>query len=296
MFSIPKRRLLTLLVVGLLVLGAGCAGLSASDSTESPTATATSTTASDGHDHTHGGEETETMAATMNGTATGKLSVVVATEELALPSRDEAGDGFDMADDPHTWQASSSMTLATALSRFDVTATEDTLSVDGETYRTSTDGTTISYRVNGQSVDPETATLEDGDEVWVTVETAAMNASVPGTYIYNDQQHIHGDMTVTVEGDAVDFSQSRYQSNDRYFHFEGGVGEYWHSHSANLTLAYALDSLQGVEYTEDSLMVDGTTYEENNSGTTVTYEVNGESVTPADYHLKDGDDVTITVD
>jgi len=304
MFDISTRPLLTVFVAGLFVFGAGCAGLGASEGAPTPSATDTTTTqqtqtstATDGHghSHSHGGTEstTQTTTNTTGDTATGKLTVVVAADELSLPARDEAGDGFEMTADPHTWESSADLTLAGALSRLGISATETSLGVDGETY-TATDGTTISYRVNGQSVDPEAVTLEDGDQVWVTVETPEMNASLPGTYIDNEQQHIHGDMTVTVDGEAVDFSRSRYQSNDRYFHFEGGVGEYWHSHSANLTLEYALDSLNGVDYAEDSLTVNGTTYDESTK--TVTYEVDGEAVDPADYHLKDGDDVTITVD
>ncbi|MDS0282634.1 cadherin-like beta sandwich domain-containing protein [Haloarcula onubensis] len=303
MFDISTRPLLTVFVAGLLVFGAGCAGLGASESATTPSATDTTTaqqtqtsTATDGHGHDHshshdGTESTQTTATNTTGdAATGKLTVVVAADELSLPARDEAGDGFDVAG-PHTWESSADLTLATALSRLGISATGTALSVDGETY-TAGDGTTLSYRVNGESVDPEAVTLADGDEVWVTVETPGMNASLPGTYIDNEQQHIHGDMTVTVDGEEVDFSQSRYQSNDRYFHFEGGVGEYWHSHSANLTLEYALDSLHGVDYADDSLTIDGTT---DDAETTVTYEVNGEAVDPGEYHLKDGDDVTITV-
>ena len=302
MFSISTRRLLGVLVAGLLVLGAGCAGLGTGDGDTDGTGeltqmNTTTQTGGHGHDHSHGGGETETQqrTASSDGTASGKLSVVVAADELSLPTRDEAGDGFDMAADPHTWESSANVTLAAALSRFDITATETALSIDGERYRESADGTTLSYRVNGQPVDPESTVLEDGDQVWVTAETAGMNASVPGTYIDNEQQHVHGDMTVTVDGDEVDFSQSRYQSNDRYFHFEGGVGEYWHSHSANLTLEYALDSLRGVNYTADSLTINGTTYDESDPGTTVRYRVNGEPVTPGEYYLKDGDDITVTV-
>ncbi|MBX0324299.1 hypothetical protein EGH21_14815 [Halomicroarcula sp. F13] len=322
MFGIPNRRLLALLVAGLLVLGAGCAGLGASEGGSNATATTTATaeettvatteaettaastqsgSEDDGHNHSHGDEETSTPSSASDAdgtdaTTTGKMTVVVAADELDLQDRDESGDGFDIANDPHTWVTDSNVTLAESLSRFDVDAQANSLSVDGTTYDESTDGTEIYYRVNGEEVDPTTVTLEDGDQVWVTVETADMNASVPGNYIDNEQQHIHGDMTVTVDGEEVDFSRSKYQSNDRYFHFEGGEGEYWHSHSSNVTLNYALDSLNGVNVTEDTITFNGTTYDSSDSGTTISIEVDGESVQPSEYYLKDGDDVQITIE
>ncbi|GGN94058.1 hypothetical protein [Haloarcula pellucida] len=325
MFGISKRRLLALLVAGLFVLGAGCAGLGASEGGSNATATDETTAAAteaattehassteqsaesgshdDGHDHSHGAEETSTSTPTSaadadgtDATATGKMTVVVAADELDLPSRDESGDGFDMANDPHTWVAESNVTLAESLSRVGVDAQANSLTIDGETYDESTNGTDIYYRVNGEEVDPTTVTLEDGDQVWVTVETADMNAAVPGNYIDNEQQHVHGGMTVTVDGEDVDFSRSKYQSNDRHFHFEGGEGEYWHAHSSNITLDYALDSLNGVNVTEDSITFNGTTYDSSESDTTIAIEVDDERVQPSEYFLKDGDDVQITIE
>ncbi len=323
MIDLSKRQLLALLLTGLFVLGAGCTGFGGSgggsNTTNSTTLTegtdietvetAAETTersseSDDGHDHDHGGNSSATAEETNDvseGGATddaiaGKMTVVVAADELSLPARDEDGDGFGMADDPHMWTTRSNVTLAEALALFDVSADARSLSVDGTTYQASTEGTTISYRVNGEPVDPTAATLEDGDQVWVTVETDEMNATVPGTYIDNQQQHVHGHMNVTVDGEEIDFSQSKYQSNDRHFHFENGEGEYWHAHSSNVTLGYALDSLSGITVSGETVTVNGMTYDGGDADTTVTVEVNGESVSPSEYFLKDGDDVSITIE
>jgi len=137
-----------------------------------------------------------------------------------------------------------------------------------------------------------------GDEVWVTVETPGMNVPTPGEYIREDDQHVHGHLEFVVDGERLDFGRDRYQSNDRYFHFEGGDAAAWHAHSYSITLRYALSSLDGVDVSADgrTVRVDGTTYREGEDGTTITIEVGGEPVEPGEYYLKDWDGVRVVVD
>ncbi|MGM0591272.1 MAG: hypothetical protein ACQETI_06530 [Halobacteriota archaeon] len=250
--------------------------------------------------HTHGEETAEVGPASnardQNATLSGKLTVVVGGSELALDEVDASDEVWIDANDGHTWHAADELTLSAALDSFGVDASEDSLSYDGTTYRASTDGTAINVRVNGEAVDPERYTLSDGDEVWVTVETAGMDVAIPGTYIKAAQQHIHGPMTVVVEGEGLDFAEDRYQSGHRYFHFEGGHSNPWHAHSWSVTLEYAITSLDGLELTEDGLTYDGTTYRDADSDTRVTVEVNGEAVDPGAYFLKDGDSIRIVVE
>lgn len=314
MSSDSMRQLGALVLIGILVAGAGCSGLGLgsgvsaeeqiSESTptereQTTTETATSTASShDSRDHSHGSADTTevpTEPGNSSGMATGKLTVVVGATEVDVQSRETAGDEFDIESDPHTWSSGSNQTLAAALSTADIDASATQLTFDSETYRESTSGTTLVYRANGEPVDPERYTLEDGDQIWVAAETGEMNRSTPGTYIDNEQQHIHGDMTVTVDGEQVDFSNSKYQSSDRYFHFEGGTGEYWHAHSWSLSLGYGLSSLPGFSVDGDTITHNGTTYDPATPGTTVTVTVNGEPVDIDEYYLKDGDDVEITL-
>lgn len=110
--------------------------------------------------------------------------------------------------------------------------------------------------------------------------------------------HYHGPITVTIEGQQIDFSQPRYQPggelHDRRFHFEGGDGSTWHSHATNVNLAYGMEAI-GVPVTEDSVTYNGTTYRDGDEGTTVVVAVNGEEVTPSEYVLRDGDRINVTV-
>ncbi|MDZ7702774.1 MAG: hypothetical protein U5J98_12335 [Halobacteriales archaeon] len=107
--------------------------------------------------------------------------------------------------------------------------------------------------------------------------------------------HYHGTMTVVIDGERVDFSQSAYQLQADPFHFEAGDGERWHVHARDVTLAWAMDSL-GIEVTAETVRFDGTTYDDADPDTTVTVTVDGEPVQPASYVLQQGDQVRIVVE
>jgi hypothetical protein len=107
--------------------------------------------------------------------------------------------------------------------------------------------------------------------------------------------HYHGTMEMIVNGQQIDFSRTRYQMQSNAFHFEGGVGTRWHVHAEGVTLEYALGTL-GFNVTESSVTHQGTTYRDSDPNTTVRITVNGESVAPGDYRLKEGDQVSIVVD
>lgn len=99
--------------------------------------------------------------------------------------------------------------------------------------------------------------------------------------------HEHGTIIVTVDGQTVDFSRDRYQvsqTGNSRFHFEGGSAV-WHKHATGVTLEYAL-GVHGIEVSEDSVTVDGTTYRASDPGTEVVVEVNGESVDPSEYVVR----------
>jgi len=103
--------------------------------------------------------------------------------------------------------------------------------------------------------------------------------------------HVHGSMTVVIDGEELDFSQRRYQLQDDAFHFEGGDGSRYHVHAQGVTLEYALETLE-VDTDRDRLTVYGTVYDATD-GQTVRYEVNGETVDPTTYVLQEGDEVTV---
>jgi sulfur carrier protein ThiS len=107
--------------------------------------------------------------------------------------------------------------------------------------------------------------------------------------------HYHGSIDVVIEGDRIDFSQSQYQLQADAFHFEAGNGQRWHVHARGVTLQWAMQSL-GIEVTRNAVTVDGETYRDGDPGTSVTVAVNGDSVEPADYVLREGDTIEIVAE
>jgi len=105
--------------------------------------------------------------------------------------------------------------------------------------------------------------------------------------------HYHGEISVTVAGQELDFRQSRFQHPGAIpaFHFENGEAR-WHGHANGVTLEYALEATAfGV--TENTFYYDGTLYDGSEDGTTVRYEVNGEEVDPETYVLEENDYIEV---
>jgi hypothetical protein len=98
--------------------------------------------------------------------------------------------------------------------------------------------------------------------------------------------HEHGTMEMVVLGEPVDFSQDQYQIAADRFHFEGGVGQVWHTHATGVTLEWAMGTLPEIEVTADSVTYQGTTYEAEDPTYEVIVEVNGEPVDPAEHVLE----------
>lgn len=115
--------------------------------------------------------------------------------------------------------------------------------------------------------------------------------------------HDHGHLSVSVDGEEIDFDQPAYHDLHPTFHFHEGGGQEWHHHPESptklaeferMTLEEAMTTLD-IAVTESTVTMDGTTYDDADPDTTVTVEVNGESVDPATHLLQDGDDVEIRV-
>jgi len=278
------------IVVAVLVVMAGCSGpfQSGDASTQDPTETTepTVTTTATEADDTEG-------TATETGEITGRVLFVLDGSDTHVdPWTSNQADGVWMNDtQTHRWHVENdSTTLAAALGVLGVEATADSLAYDGETYNESANGTTVAYRVDGAVVDPTEYQLEDGDEVHVTVYTE--NLSVPGCHYSTTHPHSHGTLEANVDGEELNFSQERYTMNDDYFHFHGDEdGSRWHAHSTNLTVRYAISSFDEFDVTNGSVTINESTYDANET----TFLVNGESVDPDRYVLKDGDQIELAV-
>jgi len=96
--------------------------------------------------------------------------------------------------------------------------------------------------------------------------------------------HEHGTIEMTVLGERVDFSRSRYQVVADRFHFESRNGRVWHTHASDVTLAWGMETLD-IGLTEDSVTYRGTTYRDDDPDYDVTISVNGQAVDPEGYVL-----------
>lgn len=103
--------------------------------------------------------------------------------------------------------------------------------------------------------------------------------------------HYHGTIQMSVLGDTVDFTQQKFQLQADRFHFEGDGR--WHAHATGVTLGFAMETL-GIRVSPDRVVFEGTEYSEA-EGYEVTIQVNGNTVSPGDYVLQNGDRVEITV-
>lgn len=131
-------------------------------------------------------------------------------------------------------------------------------------------------------------------------------------YGYNEI-HEHGTITATIEGEEIDFSQPEYMTDDPAFHFHDGYydqfGEHvTHIHARGVTVQYALETL-GIEVDDEGteLTFEGETYQDDESGTEIRIEVNGEPVEPGEHVLRgvgpeeqaaegEGDDLVVVVE
>lgn len=298
------KRVGVVLAVAALLVTAGCQGSpggTTTQTTEATQTTAAATTTQAGGGGTTSGttEQTTTQGdQEQSVAASGEMAVVIDDERLDLAAAAESNDSasFWVGSSGTTWERTdANVTLADALERVGVNASNGSVTYEGTTYTESTSNTTVVMRVDGEPVDPSEYVLQEGDQVWVEVLTHPVDQDVPGDHIPHDELHIHGDISFTVNGDSVDFTRDKYQNagHSAHFHFEGGDA-YWHAHSWSVTLKYAMSTLQGINVTEDSVTYNGTTYERSNAQ--ITIQANGEPVDPSTYFLKDGDQITITVE
>ncbi|WP_424016354.1 hypothetical protein ACOZ4N_01075 (plasmid) [Halorientalis pallida] len=125
----------------------------------------------------------------------------------------------------------------------------------------------------------------------VVFVTFFMGESVPSDIGQVGSAHYHGTIEMSVLGNEVDFSQEQYQHQADRFHFEGDGR--WHAHATGVTLGFGMETL-GINVTEDSVEYNGERYAQSD-GYDVTVAVNGDSVSPDEYVLQDGDRVQITV-
>ncbi len=114
--------------------------------------------------------------------------------------------------------------------------------------------------------------------------------------------HDHGHLDITIDGETIDLDQPRYHDLHPQFHVHEGSGNLWHHHPYDvnstlnfepMTLTEAFEAL-GMEATETTFTVDGTTYDAADAATAVSVTADGTPVDPAEQVITDG--LTIEVD
>ena len=71
--------------------------------------------------------------------------------------------------------------------------------------------------------------------------------------------HIHADVKVYINGNALDFSQKKYQLATSFIHFEEGVGDVVHVHATGMTVGHLFKSLRG-GLSSNCVVIDGVSY------------------------------------
>ena len=142
--------------------------------------------------------------------------------------------------------------------------------------------------------------------------TAVSLVSLSGcTAFRGDDQHgddeyldERGEIDVVVDGEPVDLSADRYQAEHAQnhslsFHLHE-FDEYWYMEGEErVTFAEAIDLLPHFAFDTDgddhAVTIDGTTYDEADPGTELTFLINGESVDPTARELQDGDALRLEI-
>ncbi|MFC6965078.1 hypothetical protein ACFQJ8_26775 [Halocatena marina] len=153
---------------------------------------------------------------------------------------------------------------------------------------------------------PETAQATEPPATETPADEATTETpSKPG---YKDY-HWHGRLFFEINGDLIDFSQSKYYLKNLqqkrpetvYFHFHKsahGVNE-WSNEKKTVTFARALNLLPTIEYARrrgsDVITYNGRTYRASASGTSIDVYRGTEKISPQTYTIQHDDDFWVRI-
>ncbi len=86
--------------------------------------------------------------------------------------------------------------------------------------------------------------------------------------------HLHADVKVYINRQAIDFSQQKYQLKNSFIHFEEGIGDVIHTHAKGLTVGHMFKSI-GINFNNNCIVVEGQDYC-NQDGIKLKFYVNGQ--------------------
>lgn len=157
------------------------------------------------------------------------------------------------------------------------------------------------------STDPATPTRgDDGTATGTETQTANESRDTPGY----KQYHWHGKLFVDIDGDLVDFTQSKYYLDNLqdenpetvYFHFHKsahGPNE-WSNEKKVVTFARGLNLLPGIAYEKrgetHAVTYEGTTYDGQKQGTSVKVHEGTEAIDPTSHQVRHDDNYWVQID
>jgi len=98
--------------------------------------------------------------------------------------------------------------------------------------------------------------------------------------------HLHSDVKVYINGQAIDFSQRKYQLASSFIHFEEGIGDVIHTHATGLTIGHMFKSLS-MDFNNNCIIFESKSYCDENDKKLKFY-VNGQPNKEFDnYIIKD---------
>ena len=106
--------------------------------------------------------------------------------------------------------------------------------------------------------------------------------------------HEHVAFRLFINGQAVDFSQPKYQLKSQYIHFEGGDGDTIHKHATRVDIGFLFETM-GMKFTSECLTMDNGTQYCNEGSNTLKFFVNGaRNNMYNNYVLKDNDKILLS--
>ena len=105
--------------------------------------------------------------------------------------------------------------------------------------------------------------------------------------------HHHADVKVYINGQAVDFSQHKYQVTTSFIHFEDGLGNVIHTHATGLTIGHLFKSLKG-DLSNNCIKFEGENYCSDGSNKLKFYVNGKENNEFGNYVIHDLDKILVS--
>ena len=106
--------------------------------------------------------------------------------------------------------------------------------------------------------------------------------------------HEHTAFRLFINGQAIDFSQPKYQVRSQYVHFENGDGDTIHKHATGVDIGFLFETLS-IKFTDECIAMDDGTEYCNDSNNTLKFFVNGvRNDMYNNYVLNDGDRILLS--